>query len=233
MRGDRPSLVIHHGDPIWFTPHARGSTLSRKFSPVSSSVYPACAGIDQVSSLFNCSKVSLPRMRGDRPVMKWGTGGLNSLPRMRGDRPRPRTGRSAVREFTPHARGSTPVTHLVARHDTVYPACAGIDLKESAAPATKPSLPRMRGDRPKSRTSNPVSRLFTPHARGSTVLRSTITFWAEVYPACAGIDPPPAWRWRYRYGLPRMRGDRPPPPPLRQYLHMFTPHARGSTTQYQ
>ena len=75
-----------------------------------------------------------------------------------------------------------------------------------------------------------MERLFTPHARGSTVLRSTITFWAEVYPACAGIDLMGVELNYEEPGLPRMRGDRPPRERLVNRKGEFTPHARGSTT---
>ena len=36
--------------------------------PVSSNVYPACAGIDPLSIATDGTKEGLPRMRGDRPA---------------------------------------------------------------------------------------------------------------------------------------------------------------------
>ncbi len=67
MRGDRPYKSSFPVLYFQFTPHARGSTLSRKISPVSSSVYPACAGIDLPKSTYSAFALGLPRMRGDRP----------------------------------------------------------------------------------------------------------------------------------------------------------------------
>ena len=67
----------------------------------------------------------------------------------------------------------------------------------------------MRGDRPFLGLSLMSQSWFTPHARGSTYVEKNIDQVEWVYPACAGIDPPPlisrlAWE-----SLPRMRGDRP------------------------
>ncbi len=70
-----------------FTPHARGSTTPAEKEKEELLVYPACAGIDpwRTSSLAYAG--GLPRMRGDRPLLKsW---------------------QDRLIEFTPHARGST------------------------------------------------------------------------------------------------------------------------------
>ena len=72
-----------------FTPHARGSTCRQKNIVISTSVYPACAGIDLLSEGFCCEPDCLPRMRGDRPSLE-----LSYL---------------TPSWFTPHARGSTVV----------------------------------------------------------------------------------------------------------------------------
>ncbi len=87
MRGDRPLNVKDSDSRQEFTPHARGSTWRKTSSMSGSRVYPACAGIDLYSDDHNRLRLSLPRMRGDRPPsyltlwLRW--------------------------RFTPHARGST------------------------------------------------------------------------------------------------------------------------------
>ncbi len=88
MRGDRPKQDPHPVQRGEFTPHARGSTLFSVSLGVRVYVYPACAGIDRSSSVPSPSARSLPRMRGDRPMV------CSSIPHRR--------------RFTPHARGSTP-----------------------------------------------------------------------------------------------------------------------------
>ncbi len=87
MRGDRPIKGITVQIGAEFTPHARGSTCAHRPGVCSDGVYPACAGIDLLTHLYQHAQLSLPRMRGDRP---WPPGADE-----------------AGRKFTPHARGST------------------------------------------------------------------------------------------------------------------------------
>ncbi len=94
----------------------------------STEVYPACAGIDP--GILSCC------------------GYIDCLPRMRGDRPKIASDFSDMIEFTPHARGSTPVVVGEVKHTNVYPACAGIDQRRRAGGKGFRGLPRMRGDRP-------------------------------------------------------------------------------------
>ena len=189
MRGDRPFCLVKHSRHVVFTPHARGSTHRLHHALGRPRVYPACAGIDLVTSTSGVFFFCLPRMRGDRPV-------LSDL--------------FALQEgFTPHARGSTVNVEDIWSVEFVYPACAGIDpLKDSSCFASS-GLPRMRGDRPLLYSLRSNLPTFTPHARGSTLIQDIQSVEEGVYPACAGIDLSfrksiCAWS-----GLPRMRGDRP------------------------
>ena len=168
MRGDRPKAVASAVQEHGFTPHARGSTTPPLSRPRSPSVYPACAGIDRWKLRPKPFWLSLPRMRGDRP------GIIDIKPSKKG--------------FTPHARGSTVDVGLGQAQETVYPACAGIDLRASPLRLGGHSLPRMRGDRPWSDFFILFCSLFTPHARGSTQPNIHIPTHTTVYPACAGID---------------------------------------------
>ncbi len=152
-------------------------------------VYPACAGIDLRS--------------------KSGKTGRRCLPRMRGDRPQPVLTEGTPTTFTPHARGSTCCRMCYDLHTIVYPACAGIDPRKEGPGRYVVCLPRMRGDRPSLAGHLLIVCEFTPHARGSTGDTLTARVIAWVYPACAGIDPPPVMWWESSMGLPRMRGDRP------------------------
>ena len=90
-----------------FTPHARGSTMLGWEIDEGTGVYPACAGIDLPLLFVRLQDVSLPRMRGDRPPLRWPMEYLTP--------------------FTPHARGSTSCGKKVDFSWRVYPACAGID----------------------------------------------------------------------------------------------------------
>ncbi len=107
MRGDRPLVAPDIPTRELFTPHARGSTLAVFCHPGPGRVYPACAGIDRLGLLTGALTTSLPRMRGDRPIL---------------DQRLPDFG-----AFTPHARGSTGSSFSSLSCAAVYPACAGID----------------------------------------------------------------------------------------------------------
>ncbi len=169
MRGDRPAGARNWLRSQPFTPHARGSTLTRWKRIFSEMVYPACAGIDPCHVHGGGTPQCLPRMRGDRPQVlrpwQW------PLP------------------FTPHARGSTWVDTIIRHCRNVYPACAGIDRSQPRGKGGDFSLPRMRGDRPRMVFLCFHSNSFTPHARGSTPRTALPGACAPVYPACAGIDP--------------------------------------------
>ncbi len=152
---------------------------------------------------------------------------------MRGDRPERIAAIEKAAEFTPHARGSTPRSvHGTSRH-TVYPACAGIDPTRSWEWWRRLGLPRMRGDRPRRKKDAKGKNQFTPHARGSTAYRLSLTASFAVYPACAGIDPIRSPQPSHQKRLPRMRGDRPCGERRRILEVVFTPHARGSTVDWE
>ena len=172
-------------------------------------IYPACAGIDL--ALFGNFII------------------LSSLPRMRGDRPPEELPKYHFIAFTPHARGSTRIEEYVRYWYNVYPACAGIDREHQPDIMGVGCLPRMRGDRPYFCPIFWPSRLFTPHARGSTLLTREKPPFVGVYPACAGIDLPSRKASSQVESLPRMRGDRPITVSTSAATIWFTPHARGST----
>ena len=48
----------------------------------------------------------------------------------------------------------------------IYPAHAGINLKEDIWPLAKEHLPRTRGDKPDRWIASPVADESTPHTRG-------------------------------------------------------------------
>ena len=90
---------------------------------------------------------------------------------------------------TPHARGSTSNKEATLSGEGVYPACAGIHPRPRRQLPLSLRLPRMRGDPPEIIGVIAPFRLSTPHARGSTVIRSAVVLKYAVYPACAGIHP--------------------------------------------
>ena len=130
-----------------FTPHARGSIQVNDRFIESTSIYPACAGINPMGMPLATPKKNLPRMRGDQPDCQ-----IN---------------RHNALQFTPHARGSTYADPRRWFCSQIYPAGAGINPIRYASGSQSIDLPRMRGDQPASGTDRADMPAFTPHARGS------------------------------------------------------------------
>ena len=189
MRGDPPRYYLEPKGCQKSTPHARGSTVRRLYVPLLPYVYPACAGIHLIKRALEYSLASLPRMRGDPPLLSLFLVGSGTS--------------------TPHARGSTSTAVSVWTAVAVYPACAGIHRSMENDGRLKNSLPRMRGDPPKIKEKKAAISGSTPHARGSTLRCLHYTGRREVYPACAGIHPLKEWVKYANPCLPRMRGDPP------------------------
>ena len=173
MRGDPPAIDSGTGMVPGSTPHARGSTAKTKIHADFAGVYPACAGIHPDAGAAKGTGIGLPRMRGDPPVWRGWT-----IP---------------DRTSTPHARGSTSTIKITKKTCGVYPACAGIHLKNNEWEEKKMGLPRMRGDPPVIEARIKAFEESTPHARGSTLILHRMAFSSQVYPACAGIHRLPSW----------------------------------------
>ncbi len=67
MRGDRPAAILSIVEASKAPPHARGSTLIRRWDHQFVRGSPACAGIDPPPIFPQALIFRLPRMRGDRP----------------------------------------------------------------------------------------------------------------------------------------------------------------------
>ena len=148
MRGDRPQYTTLLLVTWMFTPHARGSTPCLGCKRHAHHVYPACAGIDLFPLQKKRKKKVYPACAGIDLVGAVTFRFSISLPRMRGDRPLAGFYCMVSRRFTPHARGSTVIFCDRSTEGGVYPACAGIDLHSGQKKSCPSRLPRMRGDRP-------------------------------------------------------------------------------------
>ena len=149
-RGDQPTMIARRCQEKLFTPHARGSIQVNDRFIESTSIYPACAGINPTARSIVTMLCNLPRMRGDHPMQILGDG--------------------FVLKFTPQARGSTQFDMPPARRASIYPACAGINPHLGQIVLICLHLPRRRGDQPNLADDAAAIAPFTPHARGSTRL---------------------------------------------------------------
>ena len=204
-------------------PHTRGSTPCSPSEPSSPPVSPARAGIDPSRRSRCDARPSLPRTRGDRPMIAV----LSTF-----DEKSP-----------PHTRGSTSPCRSVSCSYNVSPAHAGIDHACVQIPRIGWGLPRTRGDRPDRDSSSSIRFQSPPHTRGSTRGPRRMAARRGVSPAHAGIDPRFPATMTPTCRLPRTRGDRPvgpllgavadqSPPPRdvirTRRLGSVSPHTRGS-----
>lgn len=194
MRGDQPTMIARRCQEKLFTPHARGSIQVNDRFIESTSIYPACAGINPMGMPLATPKKHLPRMRGINPTARSIVTMLCNLPRMRGDQPASGTDRADMPAFTPHARGSPSAycrlhdfqgfTPRVRGSTRLYfrvrllvwisPACAGINLSDCPICGCRIHLPRVRGDQPREGAAFEQVFQFTPRARGSTMMLSQL-----------------------------------------------------------
>ena len=125
-----------------YFPHARGST---RYVTVGNEkeVYPACAGIHPTS--FCSPRVCLFACAGIHPRNETRSAGGCRLPRMRGDPPFYSRFLSHPALSTPHARGSTFSHRKSTCISAVYPACAGIHLKNMKKRKLKNVYPACAG----------------------------------------------------------------------------------------
>ena len=212
-RGDGPGRSRLQGVLRSASPHTRGWTPNRHRRPDTRPGFPAHAGMDPCRARVDPDSRRLPRTRGDGPRW-WGLMGL-------------------VDEASPHTRGWTRVFPRTNGVHSGFPAHAGMDLSWRCRPVRRSWLPRTRGDGPHPTGQSESNRTASPHTRGWTGVRDERDDGRRGFPAHAGMDPGSRARpARYR-GLPRTRGDGPPPSALRRPGQQASPHTRGWTHEGQ
>ena len=169
-RGDGPwSATIPTGTSR-ASPHPRGWTHGAGHRSAIVHGFPAPAGMD----------------RGRRAPARWTCG----LPRTRGDGPSCGV-RITLRGWaSPHPRGWTPVAQRARAGQVGFPAPAGMDPLRAAPVVTRRRLPRTRGDGPCGGNFHAAPVWASPHPRGWTQLRATLTNDVGGFPAPAGWTRP-------------------------------------------
>ena len=146
-RGDRPVHSLDLSRRRWSPPRSRGSAARDRSAGGARGVSPALAGIG-------------PWTPASRP-----TG--SRLPRARGDRPHIATVQGFGQLSPPRSRGSARGRQEAAGPEHVSPALAGIGPAPRTARASRPGLPRARGDRPAKATCGVPLNASPPRSRGS------------------------------------------------------------------
>ncbi len=228
-RGDLPRAGSSPSGPAASSPHARGSSPSRRRRAGDGPVVPARAGI-------------FPR----QPALPWA---CPRRPRTRGDLPIHHAGLELLGVSSPHARGSShrPASRVGRRG--VVPARAGIFLEGIDGGSADLGRPRTRGDLPARLSGHEPGPESSPHARGSSPgacgfhpglwssphARGSSRGWCRrvahngVVPARAGIFLARSSLGLQCSGRPRTRGDLPVEQAAVSEMIASSPHARGSS----
>ena len=123
---------------------------------------------------------------------------------------------------SPHARGTLHAGREGIDGRGIIPACAGNTRSRPASQPRWRDHPRMRGEHPSTISSQQSTIGSSPHARGTPMVESGISWRQGIIPACAGNT---CQRWRIlslRWDHPRMRGEH-------EYSIARTSRARGSS----
>ena len=174
-----------------FSPRARGCSADTIKCATARDVFPACAGMFPFRWSRPLDDRSFPRVRGDVPQ-----GGIQVVEGFL---------------FSPRARGCSFIHPDFGYVDWVFPACAGMFLGFDRPRANPNRFPRVRGDVPDVKTGYPTWYVFSPRARGCSVLHQNCVENQSVFPACAGMF---LIHFAYLFGgvcFPRVRGDVPRP----------------------
>ena len=129
IRGDVPVQIMGNTGETPFSPHTRGCSGIQGAYCLIVMVFPAYAGMFPL------------RWRGWMPA--------SGFPRIRGDVPTPMAWSPTALTFSPHTRGCSDDPCLSARQLKVFPAYAGMFLKNLSVKVITTGFPRIRGDVPK------------------------------------------------------------------------------------
>ena len=128
----------------------------------------------------------------------------------------------------PRIRGDVPRANRKRRQRAnVFPAYAGMFRINLWQQGLLWGFPRIRGDVPDvAEVKNAITR-FSPHTRGCSQCSQSHQQSAPVFPAYAGMFPHAENIGNPAQGFPRIRGDVPTSPRLRNTSPPFSPHTRG------
>ena len=134
--------------------------------------------------------------------------------------------------FSPHTRGCSCAFWAGKLAENVFPAYAGMFLKNPGHKPRACSFPRIRGDVPDIRPASIVRMMFSPHTRGCSSAYQLQRNQGPVFPAYAGMflgllgcGSPPS-------SFPRIRGDVPWLWTTILVPALFSPHTRGCSPSY-
>ena len=190
IRGDVPLKQLQRQVESAFSPHTRGCSASQELREWLTTVFPAYAGMFRRPHFSLFTFISFPRIRGDVPNQSF-------VP-------------TNHTWFSPHTRGCSVGDSVAVKSTIVFPAYAGMFLRQPQQPWQGGSFPRIRGDVPLASASCSAAFLFSPHTRGCSEKIAYQVDGFTVFPAYAGMFRKESVMTKRHIGFPRIRGDVPP-----------------------
>ena len=206
-RGDGPLIDKQRRDRVARSPPARGWPGFSIAIRASVTAFPARAGMARRSVLWGTSSYSVPRPRGDGPLI---------------DVP---VYRYLLR--SPPARGWPVFSGSGEVAVQAFPARAGMARRAKSASATTPRVPRPRGDGPLAITRLQAPGRRSPPARGWPAGAAGDPPAADAFPARAGMARAGPYVEFLAERVPRPRGDGPKGVLKRLGMKSRSPPARG------
>ena len=207
IRGDVPDAVGVRARLGTFSPHTRGCSRGTWRIMMDTEVFPAYAGMFLGGGRSIFCRRGFPRIRGDVPGCKPGSGLIGS--------------------FSPHTRGCSAHDMEDFAVNYVFPAYAGMFPRPPVWAGKAPCFPRIRGDVPVLPDTFKAVFEFSPHTRGCSPKRTGYLTHFSVFPAYAGMFLPQYLFTCPYQCFPRIRGDVPTLIVSRRCCFLFSPHTRG------
>ena len=150
IRGVEPDGGSLKFDKNGYSPHTRGWTWWEYHISFGRPIFPAYAGLNLILLQTLCKRVHIPRIRGGKPVWT-----LHF---------------QLETQYSQHGRSWTLRNNYWCLQDSIFPACAGMNLLSVVIPYSGTNIPRMRGDESGKWSSDHLPLRYSPHRRGWTYL---------------------------------------------------------------
>ena len=207
VHGDVPKPLKPIPHPRKFSLRARGCSHPKRLRGHPTHVFPACAGMFLRIETRGARLTCFPRVRGDVPYL----GRVNNQTLV----------------FSPRARGCSSYRIVAQLVGPVFPACAGMFLRQGVNAFRSLGFPRVRGDVPLGLRRVQKTPKFSPRARGCSPGRYPNHRGFFVFPAYAGMFLGVEIVVIFLGSFPRVRGDVPCCQVTRVSPLWFSPRARG------
>ena len=130
-------------------------------------------------------------------------------------------------KYSPHPRGCFLASLVLCRIVCIFPASAGVFLKNTIGLVLDLDIPRIRGGVSKDVEVLAARSSYSPHPRGCFWLESEVEVFCVIFPASAGVFLKRRLSRMRKRNIPRIRGGVSGPPWVYWFMCSYSPHPRG------